>query len=148
MVILAFLQNQWFKDPARIAEIYARRPDLRRQLNARFLFAGCMTGRRLRKAFGDLCNAIEWEEVSRQVASESSGAFPPDPDHVRQVLDEVKPDVVVVFGKIAEGIVPMIDCKCVVAPHPAARGADVPARLQAAADQVRNLIAGSTEKSI
>lgn len=40
MKILAVLQNQWFKNPERVKAMIARRPDLRRDYIARFLFAG------------------------------------------------------------------------------------------------------------
>jgi hypothetical protein len=147
--ILAFLQNQWFKNPERAAAIYARRPELRRKLNARFLFAGCLTGRRLRMSLGDdLCREIEWEEVSKEVAGESSGAFPPDPKHVAAVLEEVKPDVVLLFGKIAEEIEHMVPCKVIKAPHPAARGKEIPGRLDAAAEELRIWLEGNEQSAI
>jgi len=100
--ILTFLQNQWFHDPARAREIFRRYPDQRNSLIARYLFAGCLTGKRLRTAFGDdLCDQIVWEEVSPEIGAEASSKFPPDPQHITCAIMKFKPSVVVALGKIA-----------------------------------------------
>jgi len=86
MTVVAFLQNQWFKNPAKIAEIYARHdtPEGRVKLNARFLFYRSLTGKRLLDAFGRyVCERIIWEEASREVGSISSHCPPADPAHIR-----------------------------------------------------------------
>lgn len=143
MKILAFLQNQWFRDPARVKKIYDARPTKRRELNRAFLFAGCLTGRRLRTAFGaDLCRQIVWEEISPQVGSKSHHAFPPDHEHIKRVIEEEKPDYILVFGRIAEsGVAPhAVGRTYMICPHPAARDADVPERLKTAADHLRDII--------
>lgn len=144
MKILAFLQNQWFRDPERVKKIYDSKPMKRRALNKAFLFAGCLSGRRLRAAFGDLCNKIEWEEISPLVGSQSSSAFPPDHEHIKMVIDDVKPDYIVVFGKLAqealESHLPKLPQPILHCPHPAARGNRVPSDLSAAAMVLRACI--------
>lgn len=145
--ILAFLQNQWFKEPARVAKMYARCSDgqhpldRRASLNKGFLFYKSLTGRRLRAALGpELCNRIIWEEISPQVGAKSSAAFPPDQNHIRAVIEHHKPDVILVFGSIAASatlFMRLLDAMAhqytiIVGPHPAARGANLP-------DQLRNV---------
>lgn len=105
MKILAILQNQWFKDPDRIAAIYARHADdldYRARLNARYLFCKSLTGRRLKAAFGDLCDSIVWEEASPQVGGRSSSAFRADIQHIKRLVDHHQPEVIIAFGKIAQ----------------------------------------------
>ncbi len=104
MKILAFLQNQWFKNPAAARRSYERwtRESPRHELNAYFLFAGCKTGRVLRKAFGDLCDTIIWEEASPEIGGRSSSSFKPDPKHMATVALEHRPDIVLLFGKPAQ----------------------------------------------
>jgi hypothetical protein len=102
MIILAFLQNQWFKDPERVREMYAEHPEHRQRYIASFLFMGCTTGKRLEAAFGeDLCQEIIWEEASLEVAGYSAASFPADPVHIENTLLKFKPSVVLTFGKIA-----------------------------------------------
>jgi len=134
MKILAILQNQWFKNPAKAREIYARNPELRNQLIKRFLFAGCLTGRRLSEAFGDLCDLIIWEEASPEVGGFSASKFAPDPDHIKAAIEKHQPDVVLCLGKIASDAVRSVCCDTDVrhpavmfAPHPAARSDPMPA---------------------
>jgi hypothetical protein len=142
--VVAFLQNQWFKEPERVREIYAKRPALREELNKRFLFAGCLTGRRLRKAFGELCGSIVWEEVSREVAGESSGCFDPDPSHIGAVINKHKPDIILIFGKVALEGVSLAPEACgielITCPHPASRQKDVVEQLQRGADELREAL--------
>lgn len=83
MVILAILQNQWFRNPAKAREIYERNPELRNKLIAGFLFSGCLTGRRLQSAFGDLCDSIIWEESSPEIGGFSVSKFTHDPEHIK-----------------------------------------------------------------
>lgn len=143
MKILAFLQNQWFKDPARVKQIYDARPMRRRDLNRAFLFAGCLTGRRLKAAFGDdLCRQIVWEEISLEVGSKSHHAFLPDHEHIKKAIEEIKPDYIIAFGSIARMALAshcptLAQMNC---PHPAARGKQVPLELKAAASLLRERI--------
>lgn len=149
MKVLAVLQNQWFKNPAKVREIYARNPELRNKLIARFLFAGCLTGKRLRAAFGDLCDAIIWEEASPKIGGFSASKFEPDPAHIRAALEMHAPDVVVCFGKIAGDAVRLLcgelDLKhpaVMFAPHPASRDNPMP-ELRALAETLRSAIGES-----
>lgn len=131
--ILAFLQNQWFKDPEKAAEIFERHPDRRNDLIRLYLFAGCLTGRRLSAAFGDpLCRMITWEETSPRIGGESGSKFKPDFAHIRAAIEKHRPDVVVCFGRIAGDALRDISCQTehhplpaslsiYFAPHPAAR---------------------------
>ncbi len=131
------MQNQWFRDPARVRALLTRhdndperRYTFRQRLIARALFAGCKSGRNLIRTFGEGCNTIVWEEASPEIGSHSSACFPADLDHIRAILERERPDVVIGFGKIACEALRTFSCNLVEAPHPAARDANVLARLR------------------
>lgn len=132
MTILAFLQNSWFKDPEKAKEVFARHPELRNDLIARFLFAGCLTGRRLMTAFGEeLCDRIIWEEASANIGDKSSARFQADHDHIKRAIIKHDPNVILAFGQVASTEVEVvaeglkreygISIPVMTAPHPAAR---------------------------
>lgn len=131
-MVVAFLQNQWFKNPERMQGIRSREPWLsapRHKWNATWLFFGCLTGRRLQQVFGEeLCDEIIWEEISPEIGRNSNSVFKADHDHIRLVLNEHKPKIVLAFGRPAENALRLIQSidnpgwKLVVGPHPAARG--------------------------
>lgn len=102
MKIVAFLQNQWFKNPERHKGFAERYPQLREEMIRRFLFSGCKTGRILKASLGEsLCKQIIWEETSREVGGHSSSIFPPDYEHINGVCLKHNPDIIVAFGKQA-----------------------------------------------
>ena len=137
--VLAVLQNQWFQDPDRVRAMLARRPDLRRPFCHRALFAGCRTGQVLKTVFGPLCAQIVWENASQEIGGKSSEKFPADLDHLRACLVEVRPDVVLAFGRIASGalrdLVP-VD-RLLVGPHPTARQPDTLQLLRSMATKLK-----------
>ena len=137
--MLAILQNQWFRDPERVRGFIAAADDpadYRRRFLSRALFAGCLTGRRLRAAFGaDLCREIIWEEASPEIGGHSSSVFPADRAHVAEVIRLHLPDIILAFGKVAQnGLAGLFPAERIIAAsHPAARGeGTVPALVQAA----------------
>ena len=143
MKILAVLQNQWFHDPEKIKAIIERTPKARRKIITYSLFAGCRTGRVLKQVFGDDCSRrFVWEEASREIGGHASSAFPADLEHLRAALAEVKPDIVLGFGKIAcDALAGLVDGHdLVIGPHPTARGADTLPRLRIMADCVANMV--------
>lgn len=144
-VVLAFLQNTWVNDVPRCEQILSglSRTD-QRKITAAWLFMGCLTGRRLQRAFGEMTDEIVWENASPKLAGHSSGSFPPDPEHIRATLEEVKPSVVLIFGKVAErGVLPLWKGRSIIGPHPTARGGDVVPALERMAAQLNHFI-GST----
>lgn len=142
MKILAVMQNQWFHDPEAVKRIVARWPQRRRDLIGRFLFAGCKSGRVLKSVFGERINDIVWEEASPEIGGESASCFPADLAHLRATLADVKPDIVLGFGKIAcDALAGLVDGHdLVVGPHPTARGADTLPRLRIMADCLANMV--------
>jgi hypothetical protein len=46
-------------------------------------------------------NAIVWEEASRVITGSPTEAPPPDVDHIVKVIEELKPAIVLTFGRIA-----------------------------------------------
>lgn len=153
MRTVAFLQNQWFREPERIKAKYDRLcgDDLgkRCDLDSIFLFMGCLTGRQLKAAFGmdggEIRQSIVWANASPQIGGESSSSFPADPAHMLKIVQHYKPTVILTFGKIAaDGVLAMmqavhlqgLDCpsfKCIGGPHPAARQGDIVAKLRSVA---------------
>lgn len=136
MKVLAFLQNQWFPERQvdNVRRMFAAYPERRNDLIARFLFFRCLTGKRLRKAFGEeWCDRIIWENASPEIGSESSSVFKADQQHILASLTQHKPDVVLAFGKQASnGLLSALRLiegpsrfKVICGPHPAARHATV-----------------------
>jgi hypothetical protein len=136
MTILAFMQNQWFKDPPRMRKLFEKHYQGRRHEFVRtFLFFGCRSGQRLRQAFGDdVCDYhIIWEEASPEIGGRSSAAFPADLQHMAGCIELHRPQIILTFGKIAQGglaqALPLVTPPCMVevitGPHPAARHATV-----------------------
>lgn len=130
MITLCFLQNQWFKDPERVERFMKNHPASRRRHIATMLFAGCLTGRNLEQCWGSVwCRHVIWEEASPLIAGISSGAFPANPIHMRAVIEEVKPDLIITLGVVAtNGMSPLLSDrvklgwkKHLSGPHPAAR---------------------------
>ncbi len=131
MIILAFLQNQWFKpiDADSVERVYARYPDRRNELIARYLFMGCLTGRRLMTALRpDLTSRIIWEETSKNIGRHSGAVFPADLEHMKAAVEKFQPDVVICFGAIACNAISHFYVKAYVyeAPHPASRQNPMP----------------------
>lgn len=141
--VLAFMQNMWVRDPDRTRRIFQRTPQARRRIIYYALFAGCVSGQRLKAAFGpDLCKRIMWEEASPVVTGRANEAPSADPDHIRACLETDRPDIVIAFGNLAiNGVRPLWNGRLVTAPHPAARQPDVPRRLSVAADELRQAMA-------
>lgn len=151
MKILAFLQNQWFRDPERARRALAyyvekRGAKGRNRFIADMLFFGCLTGRRLRLAFGeDACSEIVWEEASPELHGKASAAPPANVGHMLAAFRQHQPDVVLLFGRIArDGWMGMSrggekKCVAIELPHPAARHATVMEELRTGAETLRRL---------
>lgn len=131
MKVLAILQNQWFKDPERVRQIVAEMETRRerRRWDHAMLFFGCLTGRRLKAAFGgDEVNEWETTNASPMIGGQASARFPADPEHIMAEIADVQPDVVLTFGKVAgdaflvkPGGVAIWTGPLIQGPHPAAR---------------------------
>lgn len=134
MKIVAILQNQWFKNPAKIKQMIAEReltyPNAREFYIKTFLFWGCLTGKRLQQNLGeDYCKEIIWEECSKEIGACASARFPADITHIQSVIDKHKPTHIIAFGQIAKDALMQIYAKrdfiLLLAPHPAARQSGV-----------------------
>jgi hypothetical protein len=118
----------------------------------RALFAGCLTGRRLRAAFGELHEDIHWEEISREIGGHASSVFPADQKHIVEVLANEKPKIILTFGKLAgAAIEPAISAALangdldwrphmISGPHPAARGVNTVDDLNRMRDELFRLL--------
>lgn len=152
--ILCILQNQWFKDPEGIKRIFERWPQKRNYLISTYLFMGCLTGKRLRSAFGEqLCDEIIWEEASPEIGGVSSAKFPADPKHIADAIIKHQPAMVVALGSIAaSGVMAAMSeiakvrdgrfqFQLITGPHPAARQDPMP-RLREIAQELRTSAIG------
>lgn len=153
MKVLAFLQNQWFKDPARAEAIYASHAgdyDRIARLDAAYLFMGCLTGRRLQGAFGETASTdITWTNASPKMGGRSQSSFPADPTHIRTVIIHHKPVIILLFGKVAQegvmsellsmkqsGTISAAGIPTISGPHPAARHSTVTQELSKMAERL------------
>lgn len=125
MKVLGILQNQWFREPDRIRAMIERSPQNRRRILTMTLFMGGKTGRILQQVFGDAwCERIAWDEASPLIGGHAASSFPADPEHLRRVIAETEPEVIVTFGAIARaGINQVWHGTAIHAPHPCARHA-------------------------
>lgn len=141
MKVLGILQNQWFREPERIRAMTADKPHMRRRLLTRALFMGGKTGRILMNVFGEAwCEHIDWDEASPIIGGHSASNFPADPEHLRQVIAETTPEVIVTFGAIARaGINQVWHGTAIHAPHPCARHAGAMDELRFARDALNAL---------
>jgi hypothetical protein len=159
MKIVAFMQNMWLKNPAsfhRGMDSYAgdeiRAEAYRRRIIHYALFAGCLTGRRLKAAFGEeLCKQIVWDESTREVADNPKTVFPADLIHIRKVINQEKPDVILSFGGIAAKAVHIVlvgmmaeeasfNIRHITSSHPAARQPETVVRLKEVGDALNKLV--------
>ncbi len=154
-VVVAFMQNMWVRNPEKVKAMIARHgEDFRRRFIAYSLFRGCLTGRRLKAAFGVLCDDIVWEESTREIGGTANSYFPANLDHMIDVARTYKPRIVVTFGAAAWNAVCDVqeksscldDCQFVRAMHPAARHPDIMGNLNEAADQLRRLVKQLNDK--
>lgn len=130
MTVLAFLQNMWVRNPAEANAMIQRNPNVRRRLIKYSLFAGCLTGRRLKSALGPWCDKIIWDELSPVIDNNPKTYHPPDVDHIQKVLSEVAPDLIICFSRRGlPKLKPMTEIKIIDCPHPAARQPTVAAEL-------------------
>ena len=119
------MQNMWVKDPERLRKSIERRGEpMRRRMVHYALFAGCKSGRVLRKYLGEAhCANIIWEEASLEIGGISASCFPADLDHMTARILQEQPDLVLAFGKVESDELLKIDLMrtFLACPHPASR---------------------------
>lgn len=145
-MIVAFLQNMWVRNPAKVQATLDRLPEMRERLLRYALFAGCLTGRRLKEALGEfLCNSIVWEECSPIIGGESNSSYPADEDHIRRVLKKHDPIAVVCLSRRNEEVVRRLAKGriTICGPHPAARHPTVIEELCEVRQQIEELLAST-----
>lgn len=128
--VLGILQNEWVYDPPRLQRAISLSSDpekFRKRMIEYALFAGCKTGRVLMATLGETwCRRITWENASRRIGDVSSSVFSADPLHIGMCIQEMVPDVIIAFGKVAqEGVDEVLRGRqpreYLKAPHPCAR---------------------------
>ena len=117
MQVLFVLQNAWRKS-AKPGEI-----DLGRKSVWDRLLWKSQTGRRLREIIPDDIT-FEVVNASALVGNHSASVYPADQALMAMRLRSIKPDVVVLCGKVAAGLAPLVEASqmtLVITPHPAWR---------------------------
>lgn len=121
MNILGLLQNTWADNSARVQATFDRATPKGRRAMIAYMLRQSRTGKRLVEVFGDWFNCIEWENASRVVTGYPGSRTVADLCHVQAILDEVKPSILLVFGKLAR--VAIAGCNTnaslIIGPHPA-----------------------------
>lgn len=141
VTILAFLQNMWVTNPASAYGTLARNPKLWNGMVKSFLFMGCITGQRIRAAFGaDLADKIIYDECTTEIADNPKTICKPDDKHIKFTIEKINPDVVVTFGDIAyKAVRPLFTGKVIRSPHPAARQPGTMAKLILVGEILKNV---------
>lgn len=123
MKIVAFLQNPYFAEGISRADIEKYRDDPVHRARA---LALSMSGRRLRKAWGDVFffDKIHWDNANPEHGKISSDMLRADLDHMRSVIQREKPDLVICYARTAEeGMRELgLDVEYVYCRHPNSRG--------------------------
>ncbi len=147
-VILGLLQNQWAKDPQRVADMLQRRPQQRHELIRRLL-AQSVSGKRLQRSLGTLFAEITWDDASPVITPMAAGRPLAPRDHVAWLLERVRPDIVFTCGKVAASTVRALGWNGphVATVHPAARYSDVYSRLDEGCELLRQTIRNTLEPS-
>lgn len=100
MNIIAFLQNPWFRPETSERHIIMYRDD---QDFHRKVLSMSMTGKRLMEAFGNIYDAIHWDNTNWRPAWYAAGRVEPDYDHMTRVLHAApRWDLILTFGKQAK----------------------------------------------
>ena len=139
IIILAFLQNLWVKDPRYTYDFFKKYPNSRNNIIKSLLFMGCLTGRRIKKAFGwELADRIIYDECTKEIANNPKTICNPDLEHIKETLNKFKPDRVITFGAIAYKAVSKVFPKDKIfkSPHPAARQKNTMDKLKSIAKEL------------
>ena len=129
MKILCLLANSWHPDPEALHQLLTRSPDRRHEVIARHMFySNNLTGKRLLTVFGQHFKAhrtiFEHASTTSPAIGDSGGRPAYNVEHVRQVINRHKPDVILAVGvgpqdaikdmrmakKAAPLLPPVIDC--------------------------------------
>jgi hypothetical protein len=82
----------------------------------RMVMRQSMSGRRLAQAFGDMFDQIHWDNVNPM-----SGAVDADMSHVKKIIKNIQPDLIIGIGGVARKAVHLIDPDAFSCHHPNAR---------------------------
>lgn len=119
-MILVLLQNAWFHEPLPYPEWSPKW-----RYTWLYALARCRSGVRLRKLLGDDCygnDSIAFDNASPKVGyGNPSIKFPADMVHIRKLLKNHNPDMLVCCGKEAGKAASEWSGSLIEVPHPASR---------------------------
>lgn len=156
MKTLAFMQNQWFRQPQVHRLMMARKKvegieawfNHRASFIRRALFFRCQSGRVLQSMLGEpLCEAIIWDEMSPEIYDNPKAIPEPDICHMGELMLWHEPELVVTFGAPAREAWRELgwlgsNCRPIVinSPHPACRAITDRAKLITACALIKTTI--------
>lgn len=118
MQVLGLLQNAWAKDTKRVEEVMMR---FGRRATVTRLLMRSKSGQVLRKRLPDWYNRIEYENSSPRVLSRADAYGTVDLAHVRNVIANIKPAVIIAFGNVAKSAMTRLgwnDGVVIITQHP------------------------------
>lgn len=152
--ILAFMENMWLQPKSKDSfdRSYFRiknehgaiaAEEYRLKIIEYALFAGCVTGKRLKAAFGPkLIELIVWEESTRHIGTYPKQKFSADLTHMRKAIAHHRPRIIVTFGNTAGDALAAVwhgaSERCI---HPAARGSHIISELNQTGRRLADYIA-------
>lgn len=162
MKILVFMQNMWVKEPAKVQVVLDRhkdKPDFWNRMVKSLLFSGCITGKRIKQAFGDLTTDMIFDESTKEILNNPRDVPKADLVHMRNTILRIRPDAILTFGNhAAKGLDKIITSPYVFyhiripkhifnAPHPAARQPETITRLKNIAQSIIHIKATFKENN-
>jgi len=78
------------------------------------------TGRMLKTMIPEHC-LVYIINSSNHIGSASKAVFPPDVAHLKEKIEEIKPDVILACGRVAQKGMRAVGIPHIIAPHPAWR---------------------------
>jgi len=109
MKILVFLQNMWVKNPLKVKKILAKNPEKWNEICKDLLFMGCITGKRIKAAFGDLTDNMIFDETTKEIADNPKVVLKADLSHISDTIKRIKPDIILTSVSYTHMTLPTIN---------------------------------------
>jgi len=145
----------WVKNPLKVKKILAKNPEKWNEICKDLLFMGCITGKRIKAAFGDLTDNMIFDETTKEIADNPKVVLKADLSHISDTIKRINPDIIITFGKHAENALMSMYKSGVIyyhstpvpkhifnAPHPAARQPETIVKLKVIAKMVWHVTEG------
>lgn len=141
MQVLGLLQNTWAHDSSQVEELMSR---FGRHAIVTRLLMESLTGKCIKRYLPDWYQRIIYENSSPRILSRNAACSTVDLPHVRRVVADVEPNVIVAFGDVAGNALRRLRWQKgpgIITRHPMAREAGVTDRLR----EINTLLNGLNE---